>query len=171
MKPSPIIRLLSRAALGAFVSIGVVAVQAATTVNYIAPEKFADMPFSHFDKERVQKALTEHLEQLGAKLPAGQNLKVDITDIDLAGEPQPGAHRASDFRVLRGGADWPRIELRYTIESQGSVVKNGEAKLSDMNYLRSFNRYSSNEYLRYEKRMLDEWFKNQVMKETVSAAR
>lgn len=136
---------------------------AATTVNYVDPDKYADMPFSSWDKERVQKALTEHFEKLGAKLPAGQNLKIDVTDIDLAGHPEPGAHRPNDFRILRGRADWPRMNFRYSIESQGAVVKSGEASVSDMNYLQSFNRYSSNEYLRYEKRMLDEWFRKEIL--------
>jgi Protein of unknown function (DUF3016) len=144
-------------------ALSITSVFAATTVNYIEPDKYSDMPFSSWDKERVQKALTEHFEKLGAKLPSGQNLKIDVTDIDLAGNPEPGAHRPNDFRILRGRADWPRISFRYSVESQGGVVKSGEASVADMNYLQSFNRYSSNEYLRYEKRMLDEWFKKEVL--------
>ena len=69
-----------------------------------------------------------------------------------------------DIRVLKGGADWPVIKLRYSVESQGKVLRSGEARVADMSYLTHTNRYSSNEPLRYEKRMLDEWFKS-VLKE------
>jgi hypothetical protein len=139
------------------------AAQAATTVNFVDPEKFADMPFTVHEKEHVKEALTAHFSKLGEKLPQGQDMKVDITDIDLAGEREPSAHRPINFRVLRGRADWPRINLRYTIESQGKVIKSGEDKISDMTYLAGFNRYSSNDYLRYEKKMLDDWFRKSVL--------
>ena len=50
------------------------------------------------------------------------------------------------------------IQLRYSVESQGKVLRSGESRVADMSYLTHYNRYPSGEPLRYEKRMLDEWF-------------
>jgi hypothetical protein len=132
-------------------------------VKFIKSESFADMPFSHHGRDDVMNELQQHFARLGAKLPAGQTLKIEVNDIDLAGriEPNQIGHN-SDMRILRGGADWPSMKFSYTIESQGKVIKSGAADISDMNYLRSFNRYNANEPLRYEKKMLDEWFRKEI---------
>jgi hypothetical protein len=64
--------------------------------------------------------------------------------------------------VLRGAADWPRIQLRFSLEQNGQVLKSGEAQLSDMNYLNHINRYFDGESLRYEKQMIDDWFEKTI---------
>ena len=147
------------------------AVNAATTVTFVAPEKYADMPFASYEKDRVKDALKEHFEKLGAKLPAIEDFKVEVLDIDLAGERDYRTHAPQDLRILRGGADWPRIEVRYSVESQGKVLTSGTTQISDMNYLQTFNQYSKNEFLRYEKRMIDKWFKDSVMGVTAAAVK
>ncbi len=132
---------------------------AGVTVNYIKPDSFNDMPWSANDRAEVLKNITEHFTKLGAKLPADQDLKIDVTDIDLAGRIEPNAHFSrSDLRVLRGGADWPSMRLHYVLESKGAVLQSGDEKLSDMTYLDHYNHYTSNEPLRYEKKMIESWF-------------
>ncbi len=138
----------------------------AVSVKFTKPEGFADMPFSDSGKEDVYKELRRHFDKLGAKLPAGQDLKIDIRDINLAGSIEPQRISTDgDFRVLRGGADFPMMEFKYVIESQGKVIKSGDARVTDFNYLRGLNRYSANEPLRYEKKMLDEWFVKEIVAE------
>jgi Protein of unknown function (DUF3016) len=136
---------------------------AAAEVKFIKSDSFVDMPFSHSGRDDVLKELAQHFEKLAAKLPTGQTLKIDVSDIDLAGRIEPSLiNHNSDMRILRGGADWPSMKFSYSVESQGKVVKSGAANINDMNYLRGFNRYSANEPLRYEKKMLDEWFRKEV---------
>lgn len=135
---------------------------AATTVTFVEPEKFADVPFSHIERERVLAELRKHVEKLGGSLPAGQDLKVEVLDVDLAGITRPTSTRP-DMRILNGGADWPRIHLRYTVEQGGQVLKSGEEKLSDMTYMQNINPYTSDTSLRYEKHMIDDWFKKKVL--------
>ena len=137
---------------------------ATVTVTFTRPEGYTDMPFAPWDRDRVMKELQTHFDKLGAKLPQGQDLKVEVLDIDLAGRIEPQLRYGNDIRVLKGRADWPTIALRYSVESQGKVLGSGEARIDDKSYLDHFNRYSANEPLRYEKRMLDEWFKT-VMKQ------
>ena len=137
---------------------------AAVTVTFTKPESYSDIPWPSIDRERVLHDLQAYLVELGAKLPADQNLKLDIVDIDLAGQVEPGRHRLNDVRIMRGRADWPRMDIRYTLESNGKVLAQGEDHLADMEYLTSYNRHDSGDPLRYEKKMLDDWFANKILK-------
>lgn len=153
------------AATGLFLALGAGNAGAVVTVTFTQPENYVDMPFAPWDKERVMKDLRQHFDKLGAQLPQGQDLKVEVLDIDLAGRIEPQLRFGHDIRVLRGGADWPAMQLRYSVESQGKVLKTGEKRVADMNYLwNHINKYSANEPLRYEKKMLDNWF-HAVLKE------
>jgi hypothetical protein len=134
---------------------------AGVTVSYTKPEEFSDLPFVPQDREQVLRQLSEYLVKLGQKLPEGQQLTIEVTDIDLAGRLIPSRRTGNDLRVMNGGADWPRITLRYTLETDGKVLSSGEANLSDMNYLNKASRISSSEPLRYEKQMIDDWFYKQ----------
>lgn len=135
---------------------------AAASVKYAQPEHFADVPFATTDRERVLKELSGHFDTLAAKLPPGQELKVEVLDVDLAGQVRYDYPSNPNLRVLRGQADWPQMRFRYTIEQDGKVVKSGEERVSDMSYLQRMNRYTGSDTLRYEKQMLDDWFKQAV---------
>lgn len=151
----PYLKLFAAAAL-ALLACG--AASAAATVTYVEADKFADVPFSPVERERVLKQLTEHFTQLGKQLPAGQELKLEVTELDLAGRIEHHRRNGQDFRLMTGGADWPRIHLRYSLVADGKVLNSGEADLSSMNYLHQMNHYNGGETLRYEKQMIDEWF-------------
>lgn len=136
---------------------------AAVMVTFTHPENYADMPFATYDKEQVMRDLQKHFDKLGATLPTGQDLKVEVLDIDLAGRIEPGVHATRDLRIMRGRADWPVITLRYSLETQGKVLKSGKERIADMNYLLGYNHYAAGENLRYEKQMLDRWFEKTLI--------
>src|SRR5687767_14299106 len=77
-------------------------------VSYVKPEEFRDAGRGAIDRERTMATLTQYLQQLSKRLPDGQTLRLEVTDIDLAGEIHPSL-RLNDLRVLRGGADWPHL--------------------------------------------------------------
>jgi hypothetical protein len=133
---------------------------AGVQVTFDKPDDYSDVPFSSRDREQVLAGLANHFSWLGKSLPPGQDLRIEVTDVDLAGREDPARRGTFDVRVMTGRADWPRLRLRYTLEQHGKVISSGNAYLSDMSYLQHINRYSSNDALRYEKRMIDEWFKN-----------
>jgi hypothetical protein len=136
-------------------------------VRFIEPDKFADARDGVHSREDVLKTLEERLKQLGAKkLPASQTLQVEVLDIDLAGDAFPRV-ALRDTRVLRGRADWPRMHLRYTLREGDKVIKSGEDRIADMNYLMGSLRLNQDSPLPYEKRMLDNWFDERI----VTAAR
>jgi hypothetical protein len=101
-------------------------------------------------------------------LPAGHHLKVEVLDVDLAGTLRQSPRGAS-VRVLRAGADWPRIHLRYTLESGGKAAASGDEWVADMDYARGVSGFRDSLPLYYEKRMLDAWFKARFGKGTVAA--
>jgi hypothetical protein len=136
-------------------------------VKFIDPDKFTDARDGMHRREDVLKILEDRLKQLGEKkLPASQTLQVEVLDVDLAGDAFPRV-ALRDTRVLRGRADWPRMHLRYTLREGDKLVRSGEDRISDMNYLMGSLRASHDSPLPYEKRMLDVWFDERI----VAAAR
>jgi Protein of unknown function (DUF3016) len=143
-----------------------VSAHAAGTVQctFVNPEKFADIRDRTYSAEQNLKSLEQIVVSVAAPyVHDGQTLKVEVLDVDLAGEVRPGA-RAYDVRVMRGRADWPRITLRWSLEGAGQAPKSGEAVVQDMAYLQRLQPAMSDTSLVYERRMLDEWFRAQFGK-------
>jgi hypothetical protein len=153
-----IVALLSAAAL---VALARPAHAAGTAeVRFVEPERFSDAGRSPFDREQALASLTAHVNRLAQRLPEGQRLRIEVLDLDLAGEQI--LRHGGDVRVMRGGADWPQIRLRWTLEQGGAVRKSGEARLSDLGYLSGHTPPSSSEgNFPHEKRLLTQWFRAQ----------
>lgn len=130
-------------------------------VTYVNTEKMTDVPRFATDRDSMEIHFREHLQRLAEQLPAGQQLTVEFLDIDLAGDQFPRV-AIQDVRVLKGQADWPHMHFRYSIEQDGKVIKSGEPKLADPNYLMGTNRYN-NEMYSHEKQMLEDWFRKDVL--------
>ena len=161
-------RLQARSWLAAALLAAAGAASAGVTVDYAKPDEFIDMPRSPQDREQVLKEMTRHFNALAKELPAGQELKVTVTDIDLAGREEPRRWAINEIRIMRGGADWPTMKLSYTLEQNGQVLRSGEETLTNMMYQQRINRYSSGDPLRYEKQMVDDWFQKTILGSQVS---
>jgi hypothetical protein len=155
--------LFRYAAVAGLLMLAAGSAAAGATVTFTQPEQFSDVPHSPWECERILKQVSKHFDVLAAKLPAGQSLKVEITDLDLAGRLLPHRLGTDELRVVGRGADWPHISLRYTITQGEQVIKSGEETLSNMSYMDRihFNRYRD-DTLRFEKEMLDNWFKEHI---------
>lgn len=138
------------------------------SVTFVKPEEFIDMPRSPIERERLQKDFAQYFASLDKQLPAGQNLKIEVLDIDLAGQLWPRRSGGEDIRIMRGGADWPRMHLRYTLEENGQVLRSGDDELSNMMYQQRMSRHSDSDPLRYEKQMIDEWFGKTIVPKVAS---
>ncbi len=136
------------------------------TVTYDHPE--------HFTETREERALAptrasndylktlqSYIEKRGAKmLPPGQRLDVVITDIDRAGsfEPWHGG-QMREVRIIKDIYP-PRIDLDFKLlDAQGTVIRQGSRKLRDPGFLTSDTAASSDDSLRYEKRLIDRWLR------------
>jgi len=146
------------AALAALAS----AAQADVEVNFIKPESFSDIRDNHgFRKPEVLDDLKVHLVAEFQKRLPGKDVRVDVTDVDLAGEYEPFFWRGQGLRVLRSYTA-PSIELSYEVRDGGKVVQQGQTRLRDMNYQDNFNSFDTGDPLRYEKRMLDRWIQRDL---------
>lgn len=139
-------------------------------VNYIDQRKFTDAGNTRWDEHSNLGQLRQYIGELAAQqLPAGQTLKLDVLDVDLAGRVEPV--NTWNLRIARGRADWPRLTLRYTLTRDGEVLRQGEETLSDPDYLnRSWN-FRDSDPLRYEKRMLAQWMRQRFGERQASAPR
>ena len=150
-----VVTCLSLAALGL---LGVAPAEAVgrAEVRYIDPTTFTDAGFGSLERERTQRQLTQHIDRLAQRLPSGQVLRVDITDVDLAGEVDAFSfHRV---RVMGEVPDAPRLSLRFELLDGTQVLARGEEQLSDMSYLARRSGLRPSEPLPYESRMLKAWF-------------
>jgi hypothetical protein len=61
-------------------------------------------------------------------------------------------------RIMREST-WPKIRLRYELTQNRRVISAGDELVSEQMYLGSLGMASSSDPLRYEKNMLDDWFR------------
>ena len=145
------------------------------TVVFVQPENYTDAAYARSfagERERaeVMRDVERHLQRLAeSKLPAGDALKLEVLDIDLAGSFEPVRFRPGDNMRMVRDVSGPRIKLRYTWSRGDQVVAGAEEHLSDINFLRLPQRYFSDDRLRYEKVMLDDWFDRRFVKPTPAA--
>lgn len=140
--------------------VGAVGSHAAANVdvNFFEPDVFSDARDASGRTGENLKILAIYLEQLGQQyLPLGELLTITVLDVDLAGDIRPRGIRG-DFRVLKGGADWPRIKLRYSLQSGDQILATGEESIADMDYMLRVPTGNSSDPLYHEKRMLNDWF-------------
>lgn len=129
-------------------------------VRFIDPDRYTDADRAGFglvERQRTLDTLQRHIEALAARhLPADATLTVEVLDVDLAGDLRPRA--GHDTRVLKGGADVPRLQFRYRLQRGGTVLAAGEERLTDLGYLDGPFRRVAGTPLPYEQRLLARWF-------------
>ena len=95
---------------------------AALTVSFPDPSRYTDAGADAVERERVTQDIERHLQGLAQRyLPPQQELKIEVLDIDLAGRIHHLRHSTPDVRVLNGGADWPAIKLRYSLQANAKT--------------------------------------------------
>jgi hypothetical protein len=130
---------------------------AAVEVTFKEPGRFSDTGIYRADGPRAMKEIEAHLKRLGELyLPADQTVRVEVLDIDLAGEERVRSG-GQEIRVLQGRADFPSIRLRYTWERPGAPPQSREETVSDMTYLQ--RTVPDTGAFAHEKRMLESWFR------------
>lgn len=137
-------------------------------VAWTDPAEFTELKFSgnRWESRRGNwvAQLAEHLrDEASRRLPAGERMDVTITDIARAGryEPGRGIHLDS-VRIMREVYP-PSITLTFRrYGADGQLIGEGERKLRDSMYLSGSSIINSNDSLRYEKKMLDDWLRDEL---------
>jgi len=159
--------MMGKAAFAAVLALAATTASAEVTVNFVNPEKFADLPLGDWERKKVLEDLAAYFKKLGEDMPKGQDLALEIYNVDLAGQEVRGDRAGGDMRVRDGKNDWPLIELQYSVISNGQVIENNNARISDVAYLqRMMKRAYEMDELRFEKRMIQEWFKKTILKKS-----
>jgi hypothetical protein len=134
------------------------------TVAYHESDKFTDASssFGRDPDKGYLEMLTQHVQKTaGRRLAAGQKLEVTITDLDLAGDFIPGRASTQDIRIIKE-IYIPRVKLTFKLlDAEGKVVKEGERKLSDMNFMMNISLIGRNEPLFYDKALLTDWIEKE----------
>lgn len=139
------------------------AARAEVDVTFTAPEKFVDAGLRRHNgaqsRDLALRTIREQLVALGRRyLGPDQNLRIEILDVDLAGEIE-WWHGAYDIRYLRDYT-WPKVKLRYTLEESGRPLRSAEETVSDPSYQVSVLTTRSGEIMPHEKEMLARWFRS-----------
>ena len=139
--------------------------QSAVTVKFNEPDKFTDAA-AHFNGGTDQyylDTLSEHLQKAAARqLAPGQKLEVTFTDIDLAGDFMPSNPKLMDVRVIKD-IYIPRMVLSFRLlDADGKVIKEGERKLTDLNFMNNIGLVYRNLPLFYDKALLTDWVRKEL---------
>ncbi|MFZ5494020.1 MAG: DUF3016 domain-containing protein [Verrucomicrobiota bacterium] len=134
-------------------------------VTFHESEKFTDVR-SHWGgdtDEHYLKELAKHIEKLADRhIAPDQRLEVTFTDIDLAGDFVPGGRPGSEnVRIIRE-IYIPRQKLSFRLlDAEGRVLKEGERRLSDLNFMNNLSLAGRNEPLFYDKELLTDWMRKE----------
>lgn len=138
--------------------------QAAVDVSFSQPEAFTDAElgrsYGEAARRRTLEGIERHFNSLAERwLRPEQDLRIEVLDIDLAGRFEPWHAMARDVRAMRD-VTWPRIRMRFALAENGKVVETGEEEVTDLDYLLQPEARLSRDPLRYEKAMLEDWFRS-----------
>lgn len=137
-------------------------------VSWAPTENLSEVKNNQFNRgwlrpNEWEERISDHLRKSADRiLPDGQRLQVHVNDISLAGsfEPwhQPGTQ---DIRILKDIYP-PWMSVHYTLlAADGKVIREGDAKLRDGSYLQREPPGYPTDPLRYDKRMVDDWLRNE----------
>ena len=154
-------KILSLTILIASMSISSISHAGKVEVTWTAPEKYRDIRAGEENRKRFKartfNALEKHLAKLSMKLPQEQLLKINVTDVDLAGDTLHGG--IERIRIIKD-IYFPRLKFTYQLlnKTDGKVILAEEVNLKDMGFMQRGRLKYKNQSLSYEKVMLDNWF-------------
>ena len=111
--------------------------------------------------KQIATQFEKHLSKLAEQLPKEYKLSVEITDIDLAGDVRYGG--MDEIRVVKP-IYFPRLKLNYSLtDKEGSVISEAnDVELKDMGFMDKI-KMGRDESFYYEKRLITEWFGEQIL--------
>jgi hypothetical protein len=115
-------------AIAALLSFAAATASAAGVVNvtFVDPDKYFDAGKDQHNEPNDLAVIEQYLKDLGQRyLPDGQVLNISVLGVDMAGYTRPPPARRGgsyEIRIARFAADWPRITLRYSLESNGQPI-------------------------------------------------
>lgn len=133
---------------------------ASSEVTWTNPNNYRDIQPSNESRkhyrERIFKNFEKHFAKLAENLPEQQTLKLDVTDVDLAGDTLAGG--IERLRIIKEIYS-PRMKFSYQLlDKNDNIIKSADVALKDMSFMTGSNLKYRQKSLGYEKKMLDDWF-------------
>jgi hypothetical protein len=135
-----------------------------TEIVFFEREKFTDVKDGLSDTPKGRDAILDQIKdyiigQAKKYVAEDQKLTVTITDVDLAGDFEPErSPRLQDVRIIRDIYP-PKINLTFKLTAaDGNELKHGTRELTDVMFMNNLT-FNSNDPLRYEKNLLDDWLR------------
>lgn len=137
------------------------------TVTFDQPDKFTDVKSTYqgFTDQSYLDDLARYIDRAArGYLADGQRLTIKFTDIDMAGDFEPGRPRLNDVRIMKGIYP-PRLKFSYTVtDAAGKTVSQGDVNLADMTYQSRLRLANNSDPMFYEKAMLGDWMSANLRK-------
>ncbi len=117
-------------------------------------------------QEQIIKTLNKHFITLANRLPVYHTLKLNVLNIDLAGEINYyGSRQVRTFKDLY----FPRVSLSYQLlDESNQVIKSGTANIKNVNFMNSISQRYKNQFLGHEKAMIDKWFEEEFISKRIT---
>ena len=136
------------------------------SVTFISPERFTDVSRRRYASERERDGILRELaatmqRSAGEYLRDDLRLEIAVKDVDLAGDFE--WWRRSHFDDVRIVRDLypPRMNIGYRLrDARGRLVKQGEDRLSDQNYLFG-TVLTDSDPLRHDKKLFRDWLRSE----------
>lgn len=107
-------------------------------------------------KAKVFKELEQHFSALAKTLPASNTLKINVTNVDLAGNIE--FINTRQIRVVKE-IFMPQMSFSYQLlDENGTELKQDSVDVKDNGFMRRGNLRNENDAFKYEKSMLTRWF-------------
>lgn len=135
---------------------------AAITVSFDKERRYSDAGMSGDEAVSNVRDLATYIAGIAKRdLPPEADLHVDILDVDLAGDRRL-VGRGVWIRHMDGVSDWPSVKVKFSLRMPGRPDMAAVDKVSGPDYL-SHGESLSLDPMRYEKLMIDEWFRYRIV--------
>ncbi len=136
------------------------AVAATSVIEWESADDYRDVRTANGSRQsfkaKVFKELEAHFSVLAKGLPATNTLKINVTNVDLAGNIE-----FIDMRQIRVVKEifMPQMSFSYQLlDESGKLLKQDSVDVKDTNFMRRGNLRNDHDALKYEKNMLTRWF-------------
>lgn len=137
---------------------------ASLEIKWTNIEKFADVRADYTGvteyREYIVFNIEKHFKKLASKLPENQTLRVEVQDIDLAGDIKMFDARL--IRVVKQGQP-PRIAFNYQlIDVNKNIIKGGDENIRNASFMNTISSRLKNSAFGFEKSLLNKWYKKSL---------
>ena len=127
-------------------------------ITFSKPDTCTDTRSALYGLRYSTEDMTSNLEKyptkLADKLTPTYTLKMNITDIDLAGDT-----RGQNLRIVMQ-VSLPRLAFNYPLlDKNNQVISEDIENIRDNSFMSNQSLKHKNEFLGYEKKRLDDWFR------------